>query len=105
MSESLHQWLDQNGIPQSTVGALAGVYDCDVSRYVRGLKIPAKNAASIARVIAELRELIELSPARPDMRDVANVQRAIMAMKEHLFVILREQQAEADSSDAQLSPA
>jgi hypothetical protein len=89
--QDIHQWLDQNGVPQSTIAALSGAYDCEVSRHVRGLKIPRHRAESIDRVIAELRDLIAVSPARPDMRCVANVQRAIAAMKENLVVVLREQ--------------
>lgn len=76
--ESLHQWLDENDIPQSTLAALSGAHDCEVSRYIRGLKIPQHRADSIELVIAELRSVIDANaPVRLNLSDVSNARFAM----------------------------
>ena len=83
---TLRKRFDDNQIPMQTVAALAGVHPSEVSYLVsgRGQKVPDKKAQAIEAALIQVEHLLEVSPWRPDLLDVATVRKAIDAQREQI---------------------
>ena len=83
---TLKQRFDRNQIPMQTVAVLADVHAVEVSRLVsgRGQKVPDAKAQAIEDALIQVEHLLEVSPWRPDLLDVATVRKAIDAQREQI---------------------